>query len=102
LAKAGDSDFLRQALETALQMLMGADVEGKSTCCFTHEEKGDVRFQCGLNRRKLLLPFLKRIAFFWHARIRVGGGWGRARVGDSIGSSAIAPLSVLELRENAA
>jgi transposase-like protein len=53
LAKAGDPDFLRQAAETVVQMLMEADVEGKIGAS-RHERSGErVTYRNGYRDRSL-------------------------------------------------
>jgi transposase-like protein len=53
LAKAGDPDFLRQAAETVVQMLMEADVEGKIGAG-RHERSGErITYRNGYRDRSL-------------------------------------------------
>ena len=53
LAKAGDPDFLRQAAETVVQMLMEADVEGKIGAA-RHERSGErITYRNGYRDRSL-------------------------------------------------
>ncbi len=53
LAKDGDLDFLRQAAETVVQMLMEADVEGKIGAS-RHERSGErVTYRNGYRDRSL-------------------------------------------------
>jgi transposase-like protein len=53
LAKAGDPDFLRQAAEAVVQMLMEADVEGK-VGAGRHERSGErVTYRKGYHDRSL-------------------------------------------------
>ncbi len=73
LAKAGDPDFLRQAAETVVQMLMEADVEGKIGAA-RHERSGErITYRNGYRERgldtrlgelQLRIPKLRQGSYF--------------------------------------